>query len=126
MQRIHRSHSHGKPQEVYVGRATKMYPASPLANPFRLMSYDTAGRLEAVGKYRQWLWNKIQNQNPVVLQALRTLKEESTLVCYCHKNEACHADVIMSAWKWLRSKGLLTPAAPAEPYGSLAAVVHLA
>lgn len=59
-------------------------------------------REEAVACYRRWLWDRIKAQDTEVLAALRSLQEGDRVGCWCLP-EACHAEVIVAAARWLRS-----------------------
>lgn len=97
---------------VYIGRAVSEYglQASALGNPFTVEEY---GREGAVEMYRRWLWEHIEAGDGDVLSALSALDEDSVLACWCMP-EACHGDVVMAAWEWIRENrpGLLTPHFP--------------
>jgi hypothetical protein len=95
--------SHHKPtsNDVYVARP------SILGNPFSFQpgtqeQFRVANRDEAIQKYEVWLEKAItdpQDQfHEAVTVAMRMLKEESVLVCWC-KPKKCHADVIISLWR---------------------------
>ena len=70
---------------VYIGRQTKVLPASKWHNPFRISRNNT--REEVVEKFEQYLKN-----NRELLSDLHHLKGK-TLGCWCHP-EACHGNVI--------------------------------
>jgi len=83
---------------VYVGRP------SPLGNPFKIGR--DGDRDAVVGKYRQWLWRNMNNPKvKAELNALLglALKGSLELVCWCAP-QACHADVIANALRWLNSQ----------------------
>ena len=96
---------------VYIGRAGRGRPASPLANPFTVRQY---GREGAIERYRAWLWGCIQHGNLDVMAELNRIRqlaqtpEGVTLVCFCRAvDEAgpqCHGDVIAAAVQWLDQK----------------------
>jgi hypothetical protein len=83
---------------VYVGRPT------PLSNPYRFQPGDTREAL--LEQYRRWLWQKLRENDWRVLLQLRSITEETALVCSCAPR-SCHADVIVRAWQWAREKGLV-------------------
>ncbi len=88
---------------LYVGRNH----GSPLGNPFRPVGGE-AGRTQAIGQYRHWLWLKLRGHDQRVLDELDSITADTVLLCHCHP-KACHADVISKAWKWLqkaREQGL--------------------
>ena len=86
---------------LYIGRANPrlQLAASPLANPYRV--FDRHKRGSTLPRYRRWLWQRIQAGDADVLTALRALREDSVLVCYC-KPAPCHGDVVLAAAAWLR------------------------
>ena len=72
----------------YVGRAGKGKKGSALANPFKLKNTgDSEERDRIIAKYRRWLWQKIQQKDPVVMAELFYLKEQAisdvNLLCFC-------------------------------------------
>jgi hypothetical protein len=79
---------------LYIGRANSHagLPASPLANPYRPAQFGGAAGA-TLPAYRQWLWQRIQAGDPVVLAALRAINDETVLVCWC-KPGPCHGDVV--------------------------------
>jgi hypothetical protein len=90
---------------VYVGRAMKGIPASPLGNPFRAEDYP-----DAIERFREWLRDAYRaelagratlKQGDAVAELRRLaelFREEGglTLACWCSP-EPCHADVIAEA-----------------------------
>lgn len=78
---------------IYIGRGT------PLGNPFTVKEW---GEL-ALPKYREWLWEKLNEQDSAVLGAFAEITVEHKLVCSC-KPRPCHGDVIVAAWDWLRKQ----------------------
>jgi hypothetical protein len=87
---------------LYIGRQNRVagLPRSPLANPFRVRDY---GRGQTIPLYRRWLWERIQNGDLAVMDALRTINEASVLVCWCRPG-LCHGDVVKAAAAWLQSQ----------------------
>jgi hypothetical protein len=83
---------------LYVGRP------SPLGNPFHFQRGDL--REDLLEQYRLWLWQKIRENDWRVMLALRSITEETALVCSCAP-KPCHSDVVIRAWNWMREKGLL-------------------
>lgn len=81
----------------YIGRG------NPLGNPFThqqgtLAKTIVATREEAVTRYRTWLIEQIQENNPAVVRELLRLLEiakhgDLYLRCFCAP-KACHGDVI--------------------------------
>jgi hypothetical protein len=88
---------HWRGEGVYVGRP------SALGNPF-VIGRD-GDRDAVIEKYRRWLWGKIKQRDPAVMQALGQLGEDSVLICWCAP-APCHGDVIVRAVGWLRSAGV--------------------
>ena len=92
------------PSAVYVGRATKELPQSPLANPYTIR--QAGSRENAIELYRSWLWLRIRHKSPRILNALKQLDEDTVLVCWCHPL-LCHAEVIERAWRYCKDERLL-------------------
>lgn len=101
---------------VYVGRAMRGRPGSPLGNPYKLN--NEADRLQVIKDYRKWLWAQMQDGNGSVMTELRRLHKMAKsgqsqcllLLCWCRgidqQSPACHADVIEAALQWMdREKG---------------------
>ncbi|HDJ86204.1 MAG TPA: DUF4326 domain-containing protein, partial [Chromatiales bacterium] len=86
---------------VYVGRG------HPLGNPYRIGSDGT--REEVVEKYRGWLDVGVRRGDRNILAALRTLRENSDLVCSCAP-KPCHAEVIAEVWARERERLTERPA----------------
>jgi hypothetical protein len=80
---------------TYVGRP------SPLGNPFRIG--PDGDRTAVIQRYKRWLWDRIQRQDPQVVGAMRALTADSILGCWCHP-QPCHADVIVRAWHWMQKQ----------------------
>lgn len=90
---INRHHFKGRPMPrpwVYIGRGT------PLGNPFTVAEHGE----QALPRYRRWLWDRIRESDPRVLEALRGLTPRHHLVCSCAPRP-CHGDVVVAAWHWL-------------------------
>jgi len=83
---------------LYVGRGTY------LGNPFHFHPGDS--RDELLEQYRRWLWKKLVERDWGVLLQLRSITEDTALVCSCAP-KPCHSDVIVRAWNWAKEKGLL-------------------
>ncbi|OYV75010.1 MAG: hypothetical protein B7Z66_14450 [Chromatiales bacterium 21-64-14] len=88
-------------ETVYVGRG------HPLGNPYRIGQDGT--REEVIEQYRTWLEDALRRENPHVLAALRTLRENSDLVCSCAP-APCHGDVIAEIWARERERLEARPA----------------
>lgn len=88
---------------MYIGRGGREYggrflPRSPLANPFRVVNGQ---RGSAVESYRRWLWDRIQEGDPDVLNSLRKVNEMAAVVCHCPQPGPCHGHVVIRAAQWL-------------------------
>lgn len=76
---------------IYIGRGT------PLGNPYHIGK--DGDRVKVIEKYRQYLTKKIQDKDPIILEALNKIKQYEkdfyvvTLLCHC-KPLACHGDII--------------------------------
>ena len=79
---------------IYIGRG------SPLGNPFPITK--ELPRLEAIAKYKVYLIQRILSNNDIIINALRSLKEDSRLLCFCAP-APCHGDVIKEVWEELSS-----------------------
>lgn len=82
----------------YVGRG------SPLGNPYPITS--ELPRKEAIAKYEDWLYSKIENGDSKVLKELIRLadihKQNGKLEIYCFcKPHPCHGDIIAENVKYL-------------------------
>ena len=83
---------------IYCGRPTT------LGNPVELEREEDRPRV--LQQYREWLLGMIAANDDPVLDALRELKEDSVLGCWC-KPKACHCDVIVEVWKDLKARGVI-------------------
>lgn len=92
-------HVHGIPNgAVYIGRGSKWgNPFTSIQGRNTLAAEVVGSREEAIEKYRQWLWNKIQ-AGEIQLQELADLHGKD-LVCFCAP-KPCHGDVLERAAKW--------------------------
>lgn len=80
---------------MYVGRGTA------LGNPYAVAEYGD----RALELYRKWLWKKIAENDPAVLNTLFAIQPDHGLVCSCAP-KPCHADVIVAAWTWCHEHGV--------------------
>ena len=92
---------------VYVGRANKDLPGSPLANPFRMNG--ESDRAKVIQQYRKWLWRQCQSDTPARRELMRLVARYQAgqtirLACWCFPKR-CHAEVIASAIKYFAKKG---------------------
>lgn len=81
----------------YVGRP------SVLGNPFTVKTETE--RSVRIAQYRKWLWEQIQLDTDVLYELIAIARQlvqgqKVRLICWCAPNP-CHADVIMSAVKWI-------------------------
>lgn len=84
---------------IYVGRGARGFAPSPLGNPFHIGK--DGDRQEVIAKYRVWLWERIQSQDPEVLEALREIgRRRANVVCHCAPLP-CHGEVVLRAAQWL-------------------------
>lgn len=81
-------HEHDRDGVTLIDRSTKF------GNPYRIkQDGGDYTRHESVEKYREWFYNKIEN-DPDFKQAVEDLEGE-TLGCWCTP-KACHGDVIVA------------------------------
>jgi len=86
-------------ERVYVGRACRGYPQSPLANPWRAPEKE---REQTLARYRVWLREALQDKDsPQAQEILRLAKkvaagERLALLCWC-KPKNCHGDIVQEA-----------------------------
>lgn len=88
---------HWKGDGFYIGRP------SPLGNPFSPLvgtkaEFKVGTRDEAVDKYKIWLEDRLDSDNPTTRAFMTLLEEyervgELTLVCWCVPDR-CHGEVI--------------------------------
>lgn len=102
-------------RNVYIGSGEKdrHIPRSPLAMPYELRQLnwkDDVERDEKIAAYKVYLWKILKNpahpKHQLIWTKLRSLKEDSILLCYCYPKN-CHGHVIVAAWKWARDNGKL-------------------
>lgn len=79
--------------DVYIGRGSKW------GNPFKIG--EDGDRETVIAKYRQWLFKQIQS-GAFVKEDFEKLSGKR-LGCFC-KPKPCHGDVIVNAYKWMKSK----------------------
>lgn len=79
---------------VYIGRG------SPLGNPDVIGKDGT--REEVIRKYRTYLANKIISRDPAIETAMRNLRPDTKLLCFCHP-KPCHGSVIEEYYNDLMS-----------------------
>lgn len=104
-------------KHVYIGRETGSRPASPLANPYRVRNHTKEEHARVCQMYRRWLHTRLQAGDERVWNALRTLRADSVLACYCDPLP-CHGHVVRNAWLWAVKQGLIE----ATPYSADEAV----
>jgi len=116
--------SNGETDGFYIGRKTKKYEQSSLANPFLLEKEGDRDRV--IKAYRLWLWYKICNKSiHLRLQKEYNLKiasgwlnpksetvrgcllyiaeNDCNVICFCAP-KPCHGDVVLRASKWLLTR----------------------
>lgn len=96
------------PELVYIGRAYPRYrlPASPWANPFRIMdgwAGERVTREQVIGKFREWVTRRDAEAVALVARAKVELAGK-VLVCHC-KPLACHGDVLAEIVGWMGEVG---------------------
>ncbi len=106
-----------KPSErqalIYVGRACRQWPGSPLGNPYRLPANHTEQqRLEAVESYARWLaehlatrqgaeWAEFERIGSAIVYPGFSPKASVVLGCWCAP-KLCHAHVLQyELMRWL-------------------------
>jgi hypothetical protein len=52
--------------------------------------------------YRRWLWARLKARDRVIIDALRALKADDRLGCFCSP-KTCHLDVVVKAWEWCKT-----------------------
>lgn len=77
---------------------------NPLGNPY--IMHGEHERNMVIEQFRKWLWDRIRCETPHVMAALRAIKEDSILGCWCIPKR-CHCEVIIAAWEWLKKEGKL-------------------
>ena len=92
----------GGRKHIYIGRSGNGYK-SPLGNPFHIGR--DGSREEVVVKYRIWLWERIQQNDVIVINELKKIAyyaptNEVILVCFCAP-EKCHGEVIIKCIEWM-------------------------
>ena len=90
-------------KKSYKGDGFHVCRPSPLGNPYShltgtLAQFKVSSRDEAVDKYKIWLENRLDNDNPTSRAFVALLDEydrtgELTLICCCAP-ERCHAEII--------------------------------
>lgn len=93
---------------VYIGPGRENLERSPLAPPWkmRLLRDTPKERARLNREYKVWLWDKMQNDDPVIWKALRQIRESSVLNCHCYP-KLCHGAVVACAWMWAHKQGLI-------------------
>jgi ribonuclease HI len=89
---------------LYIGRKNDYagLEQSPLANPFKCEDFG-GQRGVTLPHYRHWLWQRIQAGDEAFLKTLRSIDEQTVLICWCHPYP-CHGDVVKAAAEWLRAQ----------------------
>ena len=76
---------------LYIGRG------SPLGNPFTRADHGDA----AIPLYREWLRDRVDGGDPVILRALAAITSRHNLACSCAPRP-CHGDVVVEVWRDLQ------------------------
>ena len=96
-------------QSEYIGRAMQGIRSSSLRNKYKVKPHGPYEREEAVAKYyRQWLWEKMQNQSsPQYVELVRLAEiakqQALNLACWCAPQK-CHGDVIKNAIAYIMNR----------------------
>ena len=91
---------------VYVGRACRGYPQSPLGNPYRA---SEGGRDQALTQYRAWLTEALQDaRSPAAAEVIRLARlvaggADLVLLCWCAPKD-CHGDIVAEAVEKLAAR----------------------
>ena len=73
---------------------------SRFGNPFPMR--DESERQDVINKYRVWLQRKLAENTHQEVEAIDAIPEDAVLGCFCAP-KACHCDVMVDAWAWLKS-----------------------
>jgi hypothetical protein len=89
---------------LYIGRANSYagLDASPLANPHKRQDFGGQHGV-TLPHYRRWLWEQIQAGSEAVLNSLRTITDQTVLICWCHP-KPCHGEIVRAAAAWLQKQ----------------------
>src|SRR5262249_25607768 len=74
---------------LYCGRGCYGWPASPLANIIRTDDGQA---------YIEWLCDRIDARDPAVWQAMRSIRKDSVLACWCPPKPV-HGDPLWQVWR---------------------------
>jgi hypothetical protein len=91
---------------MYVGRTSEYYglKGSPLNNTVYLdPKANLKKRLANISQYRIWLWGKMKSHDKAVLEELKKIGPDTTLMCWCFPLP-CHSEVVAKAAEWLRGQ----------------------
>lgn len=92
------------PSIVYCGRPCAGWNGSPLANPFKIS--EKQSRDQAIQNYERLLCSRLADNDEDVLNALREIKPDSVLGCWCAPLP-CHCESISKVWHYLKSEALI-------------------
>lgn len=89
----------GKPKDaIYGGRSNKPNERpSPFGNPWPL-NEDKSNRDEVCDLFDVFFREKVKEKDPFITLALRSLKEDDTLACFCVP-ERCHLMTVVDVWE---------------------------
>ncbi len=90
----------------YIGRTQGKYGKTCLGNPFEIPK--DGNREQVIAKYRDWLWDKMQEKNSLQSIELEKLAEiarnkDIKLGCHCAPL-TCHGDVVRKALGWINKE----------------------
>ena len=89
---------------VYCGRQWAGWKTSPLDNPYhksfvcKVCKKIHTTPTDTIPYYKYWLVNNVVQENPVIIQAMKSLNKDSTLGCWCAPAK-CHCEIIAEVWE---------------------------
>ena len=96
----------------YCGRAGSIGKAKPITGRGAIVDYsrfgnpfpmrDESERKHVIEQYRLWLWKRLRENENQEVEGIMAIPEGAVLGCFCAP-KACHCDVIVDAWAWLKS-----------------------
>lgn len=91
---------HSRPKDgIFIGRP------SILGNPY--VMHNESERSEVIAQFKTYLIQEICKDNSEIIYALRHLRRDSKLVCFCAPLR-CHGHIIEEVWIELAAIGLKT------------------
>lgn len=67
-----------------------------------MSGYSEEERALVIQAFKVDLWSKIKDRAGETYERINSLPDDAVLGCFC-KPAACHCDVIIEAFKWIRS-----------------------